>query len=186
MFVVLWGRDLANSCVCALGGQARLRASHSGDCGSSLQFGSLCMFAAGDVPAAWSRQHPDFTPETLFQLWENTGNRFLAAAALSPESTAGNLGVIQVLPPPQDNSGFQPRAVASFFELFVLVFKRAWVQHSRSKISFIIDNMLVFVAALFLSLVYFDEIVYTPPQPTEVRLWVLLLCKLWGCCLSPR
>jgi hypothetical protein len=65
-------------------------------------------------------------------------------------------------------SAFRPRDSASLWTLFVMVFMRAMVQHSRSKASFAIDNILVFVAALFLALVYFNSPVFVAPQPSEV------------------
>ena len=53
--------------------------------------------------------------------------------------------------------------------MFFLVFKRSMVQHARSKMSFVIDNLLIFIASLFLALVYFNNPVFIAPQPTEVR-----------------
>ena len=50
----------------------------------------------------------------------------------------------------------------------MLSLARTWVQHSRSKFSFVIDNALVFVAALFLALVYYGDPVFVPPEPREV------------------
>jgi hypothetical protein len=64
---------------------------------------------------------------------------------------------------------YKPRVCASTWTMFWLVQKRAWTQHARSKFSFVIDNLLVFVASLFLGLVYFGDVIYTPPQPVEVR-----------------
>lgn len=66
-------------------------------------------------------------------------------------------------------ASFRPRDTTSLWSLFLMVLKRSMVQHSRSKISFAIDNILVFVAALFLALVYFNSPVFVAPQPSEVR-----------------
>ncbi len=66
-------------------------------------------------------------------------------------------------------SEYQPRKPAGILYIAFLVLKRAWLQHSRAKMSFVIDNALVFVAALFLALLYFNQPVFVAPQPEEVR-----------------
>ena len=58
----------------------------------------------------------------------------------------------------------------SLWALFVLCLKRALVSHSRSKLAFFVDNALVFIAALFIGLVYFNETLYAAPKPTGTSL----------------
>ena len=66
-------------------------------------------------------------------------------------------------------AGYKPRVVASLWTMFFLVFKRSMVQHARSKMSFVIDNLLIFIASLFLALVYFNNPVFIAPEPEEVK-----------------
>jgi hypothetical protein len=105
----------------------------------------------------------------MFELWNRSGQQFVGNARTSSghssPTRASYVTVVQTIP---ESEQFKPRVVASTLSMFFLTFKRSWVQHSRSKVSFVIDNLLVFVASLFLALVYFDEIVYTPPEPIEV------------------
>jgi hypothetical protein len=78
---------------------------------------------------------------------------------------------------------YKPRVCASTWTMFWLVQKRAWTQHARSKFSFVIDNLLVFVASLFLGLVYFGDVIYKPPQPVEVRTFVFAAGSQTAPCL---
>ena len=64
---------------------------------------------------------------------------------------------------------YHPRVVASTLAMFLQSFKRAWIQHSRSKKSFFVDNLLVFVASMFLSIISYGAPMFRAPQPIEVR-----------------
>ena len=114
--------------------------------------------AAGDVPADWKQQHPEFTPQTLFKYWQDYPHKESSPLA-TQQSGRSNAAALKA---------YKPRQSATILTVFLLVLKRAWVQHSRSKMGFLIDNALVFIASLFLGLVYYGYPVFTAPEPTEV------------------
>lgn len=59
------------------------------------------------------------------------------------------------------------RAPSSFWTMFPLFYSRSNLQQSRAKTMVVLDNVLVFVAGVFLGLVYFDDPWYVSPLPIE-------------------
>ena len=109
-------------------------------------------------------------------LRENKGKGFKFAdeeIEKSEDRPAVPVAVVVDAPKPSNLPGlskFKPRVVPGLPTMFWQTFKRAWIQHGRSKKAFLIDNLLVLIAAMLLSVISYGTPVFLAPQPIEVRL----------------
>jgi hypothetical protein len=121
------------------------------------------------------RRLAGWTPKALFASWdEHCARRAAASAPPAPAPVPA-----AYVPPGAAPGGAAPplsaaavaaivdRRQASFSALLWLYLKRALTQHSRAKTSFLLDNLLVFVAALFLGLVNLGSHWQEPPIPLD-------------------
>lgn len=107
----------------------------------------------GDFPPEWRASHPDFRASDLFGMWEDRlAAAPAAAAAIQDAGTAA-------APPPHEP--------VAFVRLVWLYFWRSLSQQLRHPVVAVINNALVFVAAIFLAVVYYGDPSYVPPEPLQ-------------------
>lgn len=127
----------------------------------------------GDVPADWKAAHPDFVPQQLFDLWEaETATRdapssSATSSALAIASASGAVGLpdarVQSVTSTSSADASAPakqpprHEPPSFLALVWLFFRRSVSQQLRHPFTFVLNNALVLVAAIFLALVYFGD-----------------------------
>jgi hypothetical protein len=123
---------------------------------------------AGDVPR---NGDPDFKATDLFEFWVAHTARERAARAdkLTANSSAfGSDAELSSSPAGGYSSGTPPQRKLPGLPLLVfLCTVRAFVQITRNLGLFLLDNLLVFVAGLFLGIMYGDQN-YVPPPPPEI------------------
>ncbi|RYY34218.1 hypothetical protein EON62_03490, partial [archaeon] len=135
----------------------------------------------GDVPPDWKAAHPEFTPTSLFSLWE-AKHFMLADLALEVGLRGGGTSAARGGQPPgkdrplslnsdaargSERGGPPAHEPVSFFRLVWLYFTRALSQQLRHPGILALNNGLVFLSALFLAAVYFGAPSYAAPEPVE-------------------
>lgn len=136
----------------------------------------LLDIVGGDFPPDWREAHPTFHASDLFDLWEA---RLEERALLVSSGRTSSLNTCQK-PPARDPAGF--------VRLVWLYLWRSVTQQMRHPIVAVINNALVFVAAIFLAIVYYgvskrsanqatatthcvplflQNPSYTPPEPIQ-------------------
>ena len=140
------------------------------------------------------QDHPNFSPKSLFGMWNDFISRYGDSwKAVLADEDAQRTPRSALIEGKQTEAASRPshpslhheasinapltsgwdhpdvnRRTASCCKLTWLVFKRSFIQQTREKLKLLMDNLLVFVAALFLAAVYEGDPILKPPQPAQV------------------